>query len=100
MAFNLGVEAGQLAIVMAFLPLAYGARHTVLYARMVFQGGSLAILVLAALWLVERGLDLESCSADPRPGTIEIPGLEAVPCAARHGLQPTGLPVNQLRELP
>jgi hypothetical protein len=26
---------------------------------MVFQGGSLAILVLAALWLVERGLDLK-----------------------------------------
>jgi HupE / UreJ protein len=30
-AFNLGVEAGQLAIVTAFLPLAYGARHTVLF---------------------------------------------------------------------
>lgn len=59
LAFNLGVEAGQLAIVAAFLPLAYGARHTMLYARMVFQGGSLAILVLAALWLVERGLDLK-----------------------------------------
>ena len=58
-AFNLGVECGQLAIVTAFLPLAYGARHTVLYARVVFQGGSLAILVLAALWLVERGLDLK-----------------------------------------
>jgi len=58
-AFNLGVECGQLAIVTAFLPLAYGVRHTVLYARMVFQGGSLAILVLAALWLVERGLDLK-----------------------------------------
>jgi len=58
-AFNLGVECGQLAIVTAFLPLAYGARRTTLYARMVFQGGSLAIMLVAALWLVQRSLDLK-----------------------------------------
>ncbi len=59
LAFNLGVEGGQLAIVTAFLPLAYGVRHTMFYARMVFQGGSLAIMLLAALWLMERGLNLK-----------------------------------------
>jgi hypothetical protein len=58
-AFNLGVEAGQLAIVAAFLPIAYGARHTTLYLRMMFQGGSLAIMLVATLWLVERGLNLK-----------------------------------------
>ena len=52
-------RCGQLAIVTAFLPLAYGARHTVVYTRMVFQGGSLAIMLLAALWLMERGLNLK-----------------------------------------
>ena len=58
-AFNLGVECGQLAIVVAFLPLAYGVRRTTLYARMVFQGGSLAIRFVAAVWLVQRSLDLK-----------------------------------------
>ena len=58
-AFNLGVECGQLVIVGAFLPLAYGARRTKLYARMVFQGGSLAIMFVAALWLVQRSMDLK-----------------------------------------
>ncbi len=58
-AFNLGVEIGQLAIVAAFLPLAYGARRTSFYTRLVFQGGSLTIIVLASLWLLERSLDLK-----------------------------------------
>jgi HupE / UreJ protein len=58
-AFNLGVEGGQLAIVTAFLPLAYGASRTTLYTRMVFQGGSLGIMLMAALWLVQRSLDLK-----------------------------------------
>jgi hypothetical protein len=52
--FNLGVEAGQLAIVSAFLPLAFGLRHTWLYRKLVFVGGSLLIALIAATWLAER----------------------------------------------
>jgi hypothetical protein len=57
--FNLGVEAGQLAIVVAFLPLAYALRRTRLYRRVVLQAGSAAIALVAALWLVERAFDLK-----------------------------------------
>jgi len=57
--FNLGVEAGQLAIVAAFLPVAYAMRGTWAYRRVVLAGGSAAIALVAALWLVERALDLE-----------------------------------------
>jgi hypothetical protein len=57
--FNLGVEAGQLAIVAAFLPLAYGLRRTWVYRRMIFAGGSAAIAVAAALWMIERMFDLQ-----------------------------------------
>jgi hypothetical protein len=56
--FNVGVELGQLAIVAAFLPLAFALRHTGLYRHVVFTGGSWAALVLAALWFVERAFDL------------------------------------------
>ena len=52
--FNLGVEVGQLAIVAAFLPPAYALRRTGFYRRTVFVGGSLAVAVLAAAWLIER----------------------------------------------
>ena len=57
--FNLGVEMGQLAIVALFLPLAYAARHTWMYRRMLFVGGSAAIALIAAIWMVERAFDLQ-----------------------------------------
>jgi len=56
--FNLGVEVGQIAIVAAFLPLAYLLRRTWLYRRVVLMGGSGAIAAVAALWFVERTFDL------------------------------------------
>ena len=57
--FNLGVEAGQLAIVSAFLPAAYALRGSWFYRRLVFAGGSAAIAMVAAVWLIERAFNLK-----------------------------------------
>jgi HupE / UreJ protein len=57
--FNLGVEGGQLAIVAAFLPLAFALRRTAFYRRAVMLGGSLLIVALAGTWLVERLFNLK-----------------------------------------
>ena len=57
--FNLGVEGGQLAIVAAFLPLAYWLRQGWLYQRLVVRGGSMLIVLIAVVWLVERVFDLK-----------------------------------------
>ena len=57
--FNLGVETGQLAIVAAFLPVAYLLRRSVFYRRVVFTGGSAAIALVALVWLAERALDVK-----------------------------------------
>jgi hypothetical protein len=57
--FNLGVEAGQLAIVAAFLPIAFVLRFSWLYQRLVLVGGSVVIAMLAAIWLAERALDMK-----------------------------------------
>lgn len=61
--FNLGVELGQLAIVAAFLPVAYLLRNTPLYRRGVFVGGSVLTLLVALVWLAERALDLQLIGA-------------------------------------
>ena len=61
--FNLGVEAGQLAIVVAFLPLAFLLRGTWAYRRMLFAGGSATIAAIASVWLVERALNVPLWSA-------------------------------------
>jgi hypothetical protein len=57
--FNVGVEAGQLAIVAVFLPVAFWLRNTGLYRQGVFVGGSLLTLLIALVWLAERALDLK-----------------------------------------
>ncbi|ABF86438.1 putative membrane protein [Myxococcus xanthus DK 1622] len=56
--FNLGVELGQVAFVAALLPLAFVLRKAPLYRRAVVVGGSVAIALLACLWLAERALGL------------------------------------------
>jgi len=52
--FNLGVELGQLAIVMVFLPLAWLLRHTRFYRWGVVAGGSASIVVVGLFWTLER----------------------------------------------
>jgi hypothetical protein len=60
--FNVGVEAGQLAIIAVYFVLAYGIRSTRLYQRVLLCGGSAAIALIATAWAIERGLDLKVLS--------------------------------------
>jgi len=61
--FNLGVEAGQLAIVLVFLPLAFLSRSTWAYRRLALGGGSIVTAAVASTWLVERAFDTSVFSA-------------------------------------
>ena len=54
LAFNLGVELGQLAIVLAFVPIAFAIRRTALYRIFILRFGSAIIAFLAAFWLFQR----------------------------------------------
>ncbi len=56
--FNVGVELGQLAIVLTFLPLAFLVRDTVFYRDLVFRFGSVAVGVIGGLWTVERAFNV------------------------------------------
>ena len=60
--FNLGVEAGQLVIVCAILPLAYLLRYSSVYPRFILGAGSLSIAAIAFVWLIERSLNLSLIS--------------------------------------
>jgi hypothetical protein len=52
--FNLGVETGQLAIVVVFLPVAFLLRRTWFYQWPLLRLGSALIIIVAAIWLAER----------------------------------------------
>jgi hypothetical protein len=60
--FNVGVEMGQLAIVLVFIPVAYALRRRCLYRRLVLRGGSLFVALVATVWLVERVFNLKIIS--------------------------------------
>lgn len=60
--FNVGVELGQLAIVGVFLPLAFALRKTWFYRQLLTTGSALIVLI-AAVWLVERMFDLKVLAA-------------------------------------
>jgi hypothetical protein len=53
-AFNLGVEVGQLAVVVAVMPVAYLLRATRFYQGTLMPWGSTAIAGLALVWLIQR----------------------------------------------
>ncbi len=54
--FNLGVELGQLAIVLVFMLLIWPLRRHPVY-RLVLLWGSVAVAFMASVWLVERVFD-------------------------------------------
>ena len=58
LAFNLGVEFGQLCVVAVLLPIAFLLRRSAFYRRVVLVPGSLLIALLAFLWLIERMFDI------------------------------------------
>jgi hypothetical protein len=54
LAFNCGIETGQMAVVLAVMPIFYGLRAGVFYRRAVMPWGSAAIAALALVWFVQR----------------------------------------------
>jgi hypothetical protein len=56
LAFNLGIELGQLAIVAVFLPIAFALRHSAFYRIGVMQIGSILSALIALFWLIDRVL--------------------------------------------
>jgi HupE / UreJ protein len=56
LSFNLGIETGQMAVVILVIPIIYGMRSGVFYRRAVMPWGSAAIAALALVWFVQRAL--------------------------------------------
>ncbi len=61
--FNVGVELGQVAIVLIVLPPLYLASRRAWYPRIVMGVGSLVIAFFAVLWFLERGFAIRFFSS-------------------------------------
>ena len=56
--FNLGVEIGQMVIVIALLPLLYFVRKTHFYRKAIMIGFSTLTAIIASIWAIERAFNL------------------------------------------
>jgi hypothetical protein len=56
--FNIGVELGQLTVVLPLLALLFAVRRWPVYAKALLPAGSVAALAVAVGWFAERVLDL------------------------------------------
>ncbi len=57
--FNIGVEIGQIVIILAAFPLLFFIRSKRIYPRLLMPVGSFVIALLALGWLVERVANVE-----------------------------------------
>lgn len=53
-AFNIGVELGQVAIVLVLFPVLFALRRLAIYPMVATQLASVVFILLAAVWFVER----------------------------------------------
>jgi len=59
LAFNLGVEAAQLAVLLAVIPISFVCRRSPWYRWLVLIPGSLLITVVGLLWLIQRAFGVD-----------------------------------------
>ena len=52
--FNIGVEIGQIVVLICFFPLCFVLSRRKFYTRYIFHPASLIIIVIALKWFVER----------------------------------------------
>ncbi|MBC2607976.1 HupE/UreJ family protein [Pelagicoccus albus] len=57
-AFNVGVEIGQLAILLVLFPVIYVLRTSSVYLPVALKGGSCALILIAGYWFIERAFAL------------------------------------------
>jgi hypothetical protein len=58
--FNVGVELGQFAIIVLFVPIAFAFRNSWFYRGLTLRYGSIAIASIALLWICERLFNLKA----------------------------------------
>jgi hypothetical protein len=59
LAFNLGVEAGQIAIVAAVVPVLFLLRNQFFYIPIILKLGAVVLIVVSMYWFIERGFEID-----------------------------------------
>jgi hypothetical protein len=63
--FNIGVEAGQIALALLLVPITFVLRHEGVYCRLIAPGISACALLLAGVWFSDRVFAVDLPSLQP-----------------------------------
>ena len=59
LAFNLGAEAGQLALAAALLPVLFLVRRLTAYRKLLLPAVAVGMILVAGVWTIERGFGVD-----------------------------------------
>ena len=70
--FNIGVEIGQMIVVLAAFPILFLIRKLPVYKPVVLQAGSVALIAIAGLWFFERTFDVMGPVTEPLQNALGL----------------------------
>jgi hypothetical protein len=72
LAFNLGVEIGQIVIVTVAFPVLFMMRRLGLYRRLALPAAAVVMILISGAWIVERAFDIDIPMSETAQTLVEI----------------------------
>lgn len=74
--FNIGVELGQIVIILVVFPLLFLLRKTRLYEQLVLKVGAILLIIVSLYWFIERGFLIDLPAGELLKWGLALIGIE------------------------
>ena len=71
LAFNLGIELGQLVIVAVAVPLLFAARRVELYRKVALKVAAVGLILVSGVWVIERAFGVDIPMRELLPASVQ-----------------------------
>ena len=70
-AFNIGIEIGQIVIVAVMLPLLFAVRRLELYRKVFLKVAAVGLILVSGVWVIERAFDVDIPMRELLPTSVQ-----------------------------
>jgi len=70
-AFNIGIEIGQILIVAVALPVIFAVRRFDLYRKVVLKVAAVGLILVSGVWVIERAFDVDIPMRELLPTSVQ-----------------------------
>jgi hypothetical protein len=75
LSFNLGVEAGQVAIVAVLFPILFLLRNSWVYPKLFLKSAAAVLIIVSLYWFIERGFEIDLPAGAAMNWVLDLLGL-------------------------